>query len=209
VRVRSEDPISLAGLQAQLGAGGGAQPGTIRVEPEPDGDSGPPDVVVIVGDTVNAWLLDQLASMPAGSAPHPVVVLGQLDDAAAMKIIESGGLSMLHRGESTAAVLHDVVCSAARGEARLPTDLLGSLLTQMGRTQRQVLAPRGLTILPLTPRQLTVLRMIAAGAETTAIARDLSYSERSIKNVVREINTRLGVRNRTQAVARAIRDGLI
>ncbi|SCL35136.1 regulatory protein, luxR family [Micromonospora pallida] len=51
--------------------------------------------------------------------------------------------------------------------------------------------------------------MIAAGADTATIARDLSYSERSIKNIVHEITVQLGVRNRTQAVAHAIREGLI
>jgi DNA-binding NarL/FixJ family response regulator len=211
VAVRSVDPISQAGVMAQLGAEPGAEetPGARPVSVHPD--DGTAEVLVVVADTVDTWLLHQLDALAATPEPRPrsVLVVGQLDDTAGLRAIEAGGVSMLRRAESTAALLREVVRAAARGEARLPTDLLSSLLTRVGRAQRQVLAPRGLTILPLSPRQLAVLRMIAAGADTATIARDLSYSERSIKNIVHEITVQLGVRNRTQAVAHAIREGLI
>ncbi|MFG3712521.1 LuxR C-terminal-related transcriptional regulator [Micromonospora sp. NPDC047730] len=209
--VRARDPISQAGVIAQLGADlGGGDPAGVRPVMV-TGDDATADVLVLVGDTVDDWLLAQLDALAAapGPAPRPVLVVGQLDDTAGLQAIEAGGLSMVRRAESTAPLLREVVRAAARGEARLPTDLLSSLLTRVGRAQRQVLAPRGLTILPLSPRQLAVLRMIAAGADTATIARDLSYSERSIKNIVHEITVQLGVRNRTQAVAHAIREGLI
>ncbi|MEU1757039.1 response regulator transcription factor [Micromonospora matsumotoense] len=206
--VRSRDPISQAGVLAQLGTTGVDDPVGVRpvVPAEPD-DA--PDILVIVADTVDGWLLAQLDALTGHPAPRPVLVVGQLDDTAGLQAIEAGGLSLVRRSESTAPLLREVVRAAARGEARLPTDLLSSLLTRVGRAQRQVLAPRGLTILPLSPRQLAVLRMIAAGADIATIARELSYSERSIKNIVHEITTQLGVRNRTQAVAHAIREGLI
>ncbi|MEV6601455.1 LuxR C-terminal-related transcriptional regulator [Actinoplanes sp. NPDC051346] len=168
-----------------------------------------PDVLVIVGDTVDDWLLAQLAAVTSAPAPRPVLVVEQVDDTAGLHVIEAGGLHLLRRDECTATLLRSVVRAAVRGEARLPNDLLSSLLTRMGRTQREVLAPRGLTLLPLSPRQLAVLRMIAEGTDIASIARELSYSERSIKHIVHEITEQLGVRNRTQAVAHAIRAGLI
>ncbi|MEV0939610.1 response regulator transcription factor [Micromonospora wenchangensis] len=206
--VRSRDPISQAGVTAQLCTVGPDEPAGARpvVVAGPDDE---PDILVIVADTVDGWLLAQLEALIGRPSPRPVLVVGQLDDTAGLQAIEAGGLSLVRRSESTATLLREVVRAAARGEARLPTDLLSSLLTRVGRAQRQVLAPRGLTILPLSPRQLAVLRMIAAGADIATIARELSYSERSIKNIVHEITTQLGVRNRTQAVAHAIREGLI
>jgi DNA-binding NarL/FixJ family response regulator len=209
--VRSRDPISQAGVTAQLDStppGESADDRPVLVTE----DDASAEVLVIVGDTVDSWLLAQLDALTPGTtapAPRPVLVVGQLDDTAGLQVIEAGGLSLVRRAESTAPLLREVVRAAARGEARLPTDLLSSLLIRVGRAQRQVLAPRGLTILPLSPRQLTVLRMIAAGADIASIAREMSYSERSIKHIVHEITTQLGVRNRTQAVAHAIREGLI
>ena len=63
--------------------------------------------------------------------------------------------------------------------------------------------------LELTPREIDVLRLAAEGMETAEIARQLCYSERTVKGVVHAITTRLRLRNRAQAVAYAVRLGLI
>jgi DNA-binding NarL/FixJ family response regulator len=54
-----------------------------------------------------------------------------------------------------------------------------------------------------------VLRLLAEGQSTAAIADALAYSESTIKNMVHDLVHRLGARNRTHAVALAIRGGLI
>lgn len=61
----------------------------------------------------------------------------------------------------------------------------------------------------LSERELAVLRLVAAGHSTREVARRLAYSERTIKNVLHDVSTKLGTRSRSQAVALAIRDGLI
>ena len=116
---------------------------------------------------------------------------------------------LLRRSDTTAGVLVQTISRVARGQGEVPPDLLGRLLEQVGRLQRQVLAPRGLTFTGLTPRETAVLRMVADGHDTSDIAVQLCYSERTVKNVLHDVTTRLQLRNRSHAVAYAVREGLI
>jgi DNA-binding NarL/FixJ family response regulator len=61
----------------------------------------------------------------------------------------------------------------------------------------------------LSPRDVTVLRFLAEGWTTAAIARELAYAESTIKKEVHLIVHRLGARNRTHAVAMAVRNLVI
>ena len=61
----------------------------------------------------------------------------------------------------------------------------------------------------LPGRDVEVLRRIADGQGTAAIADDLAYSESTIKNIVHQAVASLGARNRTHAVSLAIRRGII
>lgn len=58
-------------------------------------------------------------------------------------------------------------------------------------------------------REIEVLRLLADGLSTREVARTLAYSERTIKNVVYDLTTRNGLRNRTHAVAVAVRAGVV
>ena len=61
----------------------------------------------------------------------------------------------------------------------------------------------------LTPRQLEVLLLLSQGLDADEIARSLEVSENTVRSHIQNIFTRMGVHNQVQAVARAIRDGLI
>jgi DNA-binding NarL/FixJ family response regulator len=61
----------------------------------------------------------------------------------------------------------------------------------------------------LDDRSVQVLRLLAEGAGTLEISRSLSYSERTIKGLIGEIQRVLGARSRAHAVARGIRGGII
>jgi DNA-binding NarL/FixJ family response regulator len=61
----------------------------------------------------------------------------------------------------------------------------------------------------LTERELKVLRLVADGFDTAEIARELAYSERTIKDILHQVTTRLDLRNRTHAVAYALRTGAL
>ena len=61
----------------------------------------------------------------------------------------------------------------------------------------------------LDERRLEVLRLLALGETTKSISAKLSYSERTIKTLIRDVEYELGAHSRAQAVAEAIRQGLI
>ena len=79
----------------------------------------------------------------------------------------------------------------------------------MERLQHQVLHPRGLTLAGLTDREIEVLRLLSEGLDTNEVSQRLYYSERTVKNIIHNVTSRLDLRNRTHAVAYAIRQGLI
>jgi DNA-binding NarL/FixJ family response regulator len=54
-----------------------------------------------------------------------------------------------------------------------------------------------------------VLKLLADGLDTAEVARRLSYSERTVKNVLQDVTRRHNLRNRTHAVAFALRQGFI
>jgi DNA-binding NarL/FixJ family response regulator len=61
----------------------------------------------------------------------------------------------------------------------------------------------------LTPRELTVLRLVAAGLSNRAIAESLAITERTVKFHVTALFNKLGADNRAQAVALAGRRGIL
>jgi DNA-binding NarL/FixJ family response regulator len=62
---------------------------------------------------------------------------------------------------------------------------------------------------PLTPRETEVLALVAEGLSNKAIAEALGISDQTVKFHVASIIGKLGAANRTEAVRRAVRQGLI
>ena len=62
---------------------------------------------------------------------------------------------------------------------------------------------------PLTAREVEVLQLLAAGAPNRAIAQQLVVSLETVKKHLSHLFDKLGVANRTQAVARARQLGLL
>jgi DNA-binding CsgD family transcriptional regulator len=61
----------------------------------------------------------------------------------------------------------------------------------------------------LTARELTVLRLVATGAPFREVAEELGLGEETVRSHLKKAQARLGARNRTQAVAEALRQHLI
>ena len=201
VFVAACDPLSRDGVASQLRGHG--------VELVDERGLGPDVVAVVVVDEMDDRAVGDVRSLRRRGVEHVVVVAARLDDAGLLAAAEAGASGVLRRGEVTPQSLAACVRSAAAGEGSLPPDLLGRLLGQVGRLQRQVLAPRGLTFSGLTEREVRVLRLLADGLDTAEVGRQLFLSERTVKNVVHDVTSRLHLRNRTHAVAYALRQGLI
>ena len=61
----------------------------------------------------------------------------------------------------------------------------------------------------LTRRETRVLALVAEGLTTREIGEQLRYSERTVKTMLLDIVVKLGARSRSQAIARAIRQGML
>ena len=61
----------------------------------------------------------------------------------------------------------------------------------------------------LTPRELAVLRLVSAGAQFREVAEELGLGEETVRSHLKKAQSKLGARNRTQAVAEALRQNLI
>jgi len=202
VSVHARDPLSSAGVTSQLR-------GRAEVAVLDDGALEPDAVALVVVDEVDDDAVRTVKGIRSGGCARVVVVATRLDDRGLLSAVEAGACALMRRSDALPDKLVQTVSRAAAGDGTVPPDLLGRLLEQIGLLQRQVLAPRGLTFSGLSEREIEVLRLISEGLDTTEVAGRLCYSERTVKNVLHDVTTRLRLRNRTHAVAYAMRNGLI
>jgi DNA-binding NarL/FixJ family response regulator len=200
VRVWARDPISLAGLTSALVC----RPELKIVEP----GSAHARVALVAAESLDEMVLSQLRTISA-QGTRTVLVITALTDDDVLAVVDAGVSAIVWRWEATATWLSEVVVKAAAGQPALPADVLSRLLKQVGRLNRQVLSPRGLTLNGLSAREIEVLKLAADGLDTEEIAHQLAYSQRTVTNVFHDITCRFHLRNRTHAVAYAIREGLI
>jgi DNA-binding NarL/FixJ family response regulator len=201
VFVSACDPVSRDGIASQLRG-----PGVELVdERRLDGDV----VALVVVDDMDEQASRTIRRLRRSEVAKVVVVATHMDDAGLLAAVEAGATALLRRSESTPQRLLESIRAAAAGDGSLPPDLLGRLLGQVGRLQRQVLSPRGLTFTGLTDREVRVLQLFSEGLSNAEVGRQLFLSERTVRNIVHEVTSRLNLRNRTHAVAYAVRQGLI
>ena len=136
-----------------------------------------------------------------GQAPN-VAVLALCDsttDGRVLAAIQSGARGCLPK-TATGAELLGAAQSAVSGEPVLHPATTAALLQQLRGDGQPV---------SLTPRETEVLRQVAAGQTNKAIALRLGISEHTVKFHLGSAMTKLGASSRAEAVATAIRRGLI
>ena len=112
--------------------------------------------------------------------------------------------------DSPSDKLCEAIRLAARGETWLQPSVAAKLVAEFGR-----LAPRlqpsqtGALLEQLSPRELEVLRCLAAGMSNKEIGRKLTLTEGTVKNHMSQVLGKLQVLDRTQAALRARELGLL
>ncbi|MEU3655942.1 LuxR C-terminal-related transcriptional regulator [Streptomyces sp. NPDC032161] len=202
VAVYAEDLILQTGVIHQLRP----RP-EIELAAESEADRAQVSLVVV--DMVDEPTVRLLSRLQRNTATRTGLVVGFFESGALQTLIECGVAAVLRRGEADQDRLVHLVTAIANGEGVLPGDLLGKLLAHVSSLQRSVLDPRGLSLSTLTAREAEMVRLVSEGFGTAEIAQKTSYSERTVKNVLHEMATRLELRNRAHAVGYAMRHGLI
>jgi DNA-binding NarL/FixJ family response regulator len=109
----------------------------------------------------------------------------------------------------TAERLFDAVRVIAAGEALLAPTVTRRLISQFTRQRPRPDAPPTAVLATLTPRETQVLKLVAEGLSNHEISAQLTVTEETIKTHVSRVLSKLGLRDRTQAVITAYESGLV
>ena len=158
-----------------------------------------PDVVLmdlrmpgIDGDEATARIL-------AADPGIRIVILTTYEtDASILPAIEAGASGYLLKAAPEAEILAGIRSVAAGGMALAP-----SIAAKLVRAAAAPAAPA------LSPRELEVLRLVAAGRSNPAIAGELFIGEATVKTHLQKVFAKLDVADRTRAVTRAMELGLL
>jgi DNA-binding NarL/FixJ family response regulator len=161
------------------------------------------DIVILdIGDNPDVVITDHL---PFYTRPPTIVLGDRLDGSEALGAGASGVLPR----DCPVTELVLAIEAAARGFAIMPRDLAKAGSSEIDRNDASggLSHRRGANL--LTARELQVLRFLAEGASNKLIARRLGISVHTAKFHVASIATKLDAIGRTDAVAQAVRLGLI
>lgn len=161
-----------------------------------------PDVVLMDLRMPNVDGIEAIRQIKARYPELEVVILTTYDDD--QDIVQ--GLRAGARGyllkDSGREALFDAIRAAARGESLLPSAVIDKVVAHLSE-------PRAVRTEALSDREQEVLTFLAQGAANKEIAHRLHITERTVKAHVTSIFNKLGVSSRAEAVAVAMRHGLL
>ncbi len=202
VAIQTTEPISLAGLTSYLAS----DPGIAVL---PAGQRHLADVAVVAVDRLTPEVVAGMRRAAAEVGAPVVLVPDSLGETDVMTAVKCRVVAVLPKAAATADRLVHAVHAAARGDGVLPPSMIGALIKDAERMQRELLELNRDSGVRLSEREEKVIRLLAEGLDTGEIAAELSYSERTVKNVIFAVTSRYKLRNRPHAVAYAVRAGLI
>jgi len=162
-----------------------------------------PDVVILdleMGDCGGVQAIERLAE--ADPEARVVVFSVHVNDCLVSDVIRSGALGYVPKSASPRHLV-DAVRTVCSGNSYLDPGISSLVMAR--------LSPRNGRANPadLSPRESSVLRLLAEGKRNKEIADTLFISERTVKFHVRALMQKLDARNRTEAVTKAITEGLV
>ncbi len=127
------------------------------------------------------------------------------EDAQVFHALKNGARGYILKDVETGEVVR-AVRAVARGESMIDPVLATRVLSEFKRLWQQTDShPRD----GLTEREVTILRLIAAGNSNKEIGAELCLSEKTIKNYITVIFQKLQLSDRTQAAVYAVQHGLV
>ncbi|HEX5404985.1 MAG TPA: response regulator transcription factor [Pseudonocardiaceae bacterium] len=143
----------------------------------------------------------------AGAGPR-VLILTTFDlDDYVYDALRAGASGFLLK-DVTAEHLFDAVRVVAAGEALLAPTVTRRLISEFSRLRPEPDTPPA-ALGTLTPRETEVLRLVAEGLSNPEIAARLVVTPETVKTHVSRVLSKLGLRDRTQAVVTAYESGLV
>lgn len=142
----------------------------------------------------------------AGTLPPTILLTTFDDDVALLEGVRAGARGFLLKDVSLERLAEAIRAVASGGSVIRPA------ITERVLTGLDQLRPQFESLDPpdaLTTRELEVLRLVAGGYSNREIAESLGTSEGTVKNQTSSILSKLGVRDRTRAVLKALELGLI
>ena len=118
--------------------------------------------------------------------------------------IRAGALSYILKSVGSEE-LGDIVRRAAAGEAVLHPKVAARVVQELSGVRQENLNP----FTELSEREFEVLRLVAGGKKNAEIAQVLVISEKTVKNHVSNILSKLHLADRTQAAVYAWREGIV
>jgi DNA-binding NarL/FixJ family response regulator len=144
-----------------------------------------------------------------GPAGPRVLILTTFDlDEYVYDALRAGASGFLLK-DVTAERLFDAVRVVAAGEALLAPAITRRLIDEFAAMRRPPGTPAADALVSLTPRETQVLRLVAEGLSNAELAARLTISEETVKTHVSRVLTKLGLRDRTQAVITAYETRLV
>jgi DNA-binding NarL/FixJ family response regulator len=163
----------------------------------------PAAVLVDAGLGLRPYGSDVAAELGSRAPEVAVVMLVRRALSVGMvEAMESGALALVHR-RCTPEELVAAVSAAIGGQNWVAAPLAGILRSEL------LSEVSGERPAELSGRELEVLRGLATGATNAQIAARLGLSEHTVRNHVHAVTRKLGVANRTDAVATGLRRGLV
>ena len=149
---------------------------------------------------------DFIGAVSESTGARVLVCTSDCSEESVLAAMQAGAIGILRKDTLTMEGLAAAVQAAASGAGVVTPELLGGLVRSAANGANGHARAHHAT---LTDREQQVLSLIAAGHPTREVAQQLGYSERTVKNVLHDVVTKLNARSRSQAVAFAVREGLI
>jgi len=164
-----------------------------------------PDVVLLDVQMEGASGIDVARALRQNHPDVGIIILTTFDnDEYLFGAIQAGAHAYVLK-DIALQTLPETIRSVQRGERLISPQLIGRVLQQF----QDLASERVRQETGLSPEELDMLRMAADGATNQEIAKRFFWSEVTVKKRMQEISEKLEATNRTQAVAIAIRRGLI